>query len=98
MYKRQIQVVLHEVAHSWDPQSAAFRKLSGWTGSQQKGWKFKSSAKFTDDYGKTSPLEDFATSFAAVFMHAVGLQYLGGPGASAIPSKVNWIKSFLRRV
>ena len=52
----------------WDYQSKG-EEVSSWqTESNDGGWAYNSSANFMRDYGRTNPLEDFATTFAAYFM------------------------------
>lgn len=104
-----LQTVLHEFGHNWDnenPLWSEFMGISDWVNSnpgtnhvsgdsQTESWWYDSQATFARDYGKTSPTEDFATSFAAYFMDRIGRTYLGGPGATNVPEKMLFISQFL---
>jgi hypothetical protein len=63
--------IIHELGHNWDtkdenPTIRDFYELSHWR--KIKGaWTFNPAAAFARDYGKTSPFEDFATSFEVYF-------------------------------
>ena len=103
------QAVFHEIGHNWDsenPDWDGFKELSGWSQSARLfanpnfvlstdgNWYHETTATFAWDYGKTNPVEDFATSFAAYFMDYSGESYLNS-GAPNIPDKWDFIDNFL---
>jgi RTX calcium-binding nonapeptide repeat (4 copies) len=74
------RTVVHEVGHNWDEPSenrfaATFRAQSGWHTGHRRGdvqstdgnWWYSPAATFACDYGRTNPLEDFATSVEVAF-------------------------------
>lgn len=99
--------VAHELAHNWDnenPEWQAFRALSGWTNSDPdsphyvksldgKWWYLRARENdFARDYGKTNPLEDFATTFEAYFLDELGHTQPDGPRNSEV--KNDFMTSF----
>jgi Ca2+-binding RTX toxin-like protein len=87
-----------------------FRQISGWlqlpagigiwsSGTQyaqaQDNWWYVSTSEFARDYGRTDPLEDFATAFAAYFMDEMGRPYTGIPGPAGIPNKMGYMENFV---
>ncbi len=98
------QTVFHEIAHNWDDENdewGDWKDLSGWQRGGLFGlgeWQHDADAVFARDYGETNPLEDFATSFAAVFMFDMGETYSGEGAISSleeIEEKVDFIHAFL---
>jgi hypothetical protein len=106
-----LQVILHEIGHNWDdenPRWNDFLALSGWRNTRpfstagyvetteydQTWWRLEGAA-FARDYGAVHPVEDFATAFAAYFTDYAGWQFRGGPGAAAIPAKMQLIDAWL---
>ncbi|MFO0841536.1 MAG: calcium-binding protein [Gemmataceae bacterium] len=89
-----------------------FRGLSGWQRHDNGGgsrfppdgyrlsgdgqWDYRANAAFPRDYGRKSPLEDFADSFAAYFMRRAGLPAEANPANA--PAKVTWVDNFLNTV
>lgn len=102
-----VQTVLHETAHNWDEQESnsrinAFRDLSGWRTSAASGyvqsndkqWYHRSNAEFYRDYGRSNPLEDYATTFEAYFLLSSGKENYDS--LRKIWSKVNNVGEFVQ--
>ena len=110
-----LQTFLHEIGHNWDdenPQWQTFKDISNWTDSNPNNnnyatsndgnWWYHTTATFAREYGQENPKEDFATAFAAYFVHEMGLPYQGTwkdanntIGWSAIPEKIDFIDDWL---
>jgi len=63
--------VIHELAHNWDetdenPSFGDFVEISHWRKVAGE-WTFTPGTEFAREYGKTNPLEDFATSVEVYF-------------------------------
>ncbi|MEA2707892.1 MAG: hypothetical protein QOF78_493 [Phycisphaerales bacterium] len=63
--------IIHEIGHNWDetdenPSFGTFNEISHWrrVGGQ---WQFQPGTLFARDYGKTNPVEDFATALEVYF-------------------------------
>ena len=63
--------MIHELAHNWDdpdenPTFGEFNEISHWrrVGSE---WEYDTTVPFAREYGKTNPVEDFATSVEVYF-------------------------------
>ena len=92
--------VAHELAHNWDdasenPYIASFRSQSGWTQgpynsqlavSTDRLWQYNRNATFARDYGRTNPLEDFATTIEVL---------VGQPAGQNISGKLAVMNRFL---
>jgi len=92
-------IVVHEMGHSW--QGAAddtLRDINGWTQDPPNGWQFSYIAaqggwyylantydSFIDDYARTNPGEDYATTFAYLF--TVGAD----PEDAGMVAKLEWM-------
>jgi Ca2+-binding RTX toxin-like protein len=68
--------MVHELGHNWDdvhenPTIGQFFDISRW---RKRGgtWTYDTTSDFANDYGRTDPLEDFATSFEVYFSQAKG--------------------------
>ncbi|HAN98565.1 MAG TPA: hypothetical protein DCQ98_14530 [Planctomycetaceae bacterium] len=85
-----IMTLIHEIGHRFQTLDPGFLELSNWT-ETSSGWVPFTFNNFAEAYGKTNPYEDYATCFAAIFLHRAGLPYERGPGYSAIPDKAAWI-------
>jgi len=102
-------IVVHEFAHNWDTENgkyAEWKGLSGWVAGSNPGlgqslssdgkWVYNSDDPFARDYGKTNPLEDFATSFEAYFALKSGtLSYFD---LVRLTPKLNFIGLFITRM
>lgn len=89
-----VQVTLHEIGHNTHTIANSFLRLSGWN-NELGFWAHRASAKFARDYGSTNPYEDYASVFAAHFMDAGNLTFVGGPGAKAVQHKIKWLRNYL---
>lgn len=99
------RIMFHEIGHNWDNENDnwdAFKGLSGWRQSSAPGytqstdgdWWYQSSATFARNYGKTNPMEDFATYFAKVMMEDNGMDYPEGSGGGSVQSKEDFFDAF----
>jgi hypothetical protein len=99
--------VIHEVAHNWDNENARWSRWlarSGWVQrttpragevlSKDGRWVYSATAVFASDYGKTNPMEDFATAFEAYYKLKTGT--LPPQQQADLSSKLNFIESFVR--
>ena len=100
------QVIFHEVGHNWErenPRWDDFKEISGWTledmsdnPDYQRGrvgnWYHLADANFARSYGRSNPVEDFATSFAAYFTDSIGER---SARANPIPLKMAFIEDFI---
>ena len=100
------QVIFHEVGHNWErenPNWEDFKAISGWTledmsdnPDYQRGrvgnWYHLADADFARFYGRSNPVEDFATSFAAYFTDSIGER---SARANPIPAKMAFIEDFI---
>ena len=100
------QVIFHEVGHNWErenPNWEDFKAISGWTledmsdnPDYQRGrvgnWYHLADADFARFYGRSNPVEDFATSFAAYFTDSIGERSVR---ANPIPAKMAFIEDFI---
>jgi hypothetical protein len=81
------QTAIHEIGHNFDEEfnASTWRALSGWTrddksndpnyrrgGDASGNWWHLRSASFASNYARTNPNEDFAETFASVFMRKGG--------------------------
>ena len=95
------QTVFHEIAHNWDKENddwGTWKGLSGWKKNAFGNWTHDTDAVFARDYGETNPMEDFATTFAAVFMFGMGETYSGDGAISSlneISAKESFMNDFL---
>jgi hypothetical protein len=55
-------------------------------------WYYLADSDFARFYGRSNPLEDFATSFAAYFTDSIGERFAG---ANPIPAKMAFIEDFI---
>ena len=65
------ETVIHELAHNWDepdenPSFGEFNEISHWRRPTGE-WEYDESVAFAREYGKTNPVEDFATSVEVYF-------------------------------
>jgi Ca2+-binding RTX toxin-like protein len=106
------QTVYHEIGHNWDnegPLWNQFLALSDWRQGRQLGdaspafdvsldgnWSYAAGATFARSYGRTNPMEDFATAFARYFMDYDGRPYQGGN--TNISAKLDLIDDMLDQV
>lgn len=68
----------------------------GYTQSNDEQWWFDSGATFVRDYGKTNPMEDFATVFTAHLADYAGQTYeFGSYNASNLAPKFGFMDTFL---
>ena len=67
---------------------------SGYTESTDGDWWYQSSATFARNYGRTNPMEDFATYFAKVMMEDNGMDYNEGSGGGSVASKDAFFDAF----
>jgi hypothetical protein len=80
-----VRTVFHEMGHNWDKEHGSlstWKNLSGWTKwkkhdpayqtSLNGNWRHRRNANFVSDYAKNVPEDDFADTFAAIFMDARG--------------------------
>jgi Ca2+-binding RTX toxin-like protein len=101
------EAVIHEVAHNWDnenPRWTRWLATSGWVQKSKPGpgqvrsedgkWVYSENAVFASDYGKTNPMEDFATAFEALYRRKTGT--LPPDQESALRIKLNFIEAFVR--
>ena len=68
--------IVHELGHNWDtvdenPTVGTFFDISHWR-KTNGSWTYDPNSDFASDYGRTDPLEDFATSFETYFSQAKG--------------------------
>ncbi|MEO6436823.1 MAG: hypothetical protein ABIP55_13825 [Tepidisphaeraceae bacterium] len=83
--------IVHELGHNYDETTEnatieQFRGISRWS-EQFNRWSYSGSAGFASEYGKTNPMEDFATSLEVYFSQT--------RAASLWQSKWNYIDGFL---
>jgi hypothetical protein len=97
--------VFHEIGHFWDEpgevrSNSDFRAVSDWRRSASPGyrvsgdgdWFFRNDASFASNYGRSNPMEDFATTFAAYFLDTTGRS----PGSDdGIPQKAAYMRRFV---
>jgi hypothetical protein len=103
-----LSTVFHEIGHNWDNEGSiweAFKGLSGWiqpgwgqnlTGYVPSGdgqWWHRANATFARNYGKTNPMEDFATVFEAVMCDFAGV--IDGVSVNSFSAKALLVNSML---
>lgn len=104
------RIMFHEVGHNWDDENDNWddwKDISNWTGflwpwestagltgSTDGDWWHDSSATFARNYGRTNPMEDFATYFAKVMMEDNGMTYNGGSGGGTSAAKEQFMDDF----
>jgi Ca2+-binding RTX toxin-like protein len=102
-----VACVIHEIGHNWDEQETnskinAFRDLSGWRTSAASGyvqstdkqWYHRSNAEFYEDYGRTNPREDYATTFEAYVLYNSGK--VSYSSVSKIWPKINNVSEYVQ--
>ena len=83
-----LRSVFHEMGHNWDNEHGSYstwKKLSGWKKHKKNNiayqdsldgkWRHRRSAYFVSDYAKNNPKDDFAETFAAIFMDKRGATF-----------------------
>jgi Ca2+-binding RTX toxin-like protein len=83
--------IAHELAHNWDtndenPTFGDFIEISRWRRRVGR-WTYDPDADFANDYGRTNPYEDFATSFEVYFDQS--------KGPALWQSKWNYMNTFI---
>jgi Ca2+-binding RTX toxin-like protein len=94
-----LDLIVHEIGHSWQGLTDDdLLDISGWTDNPPEGWPFSHIAaqggwyylfsaydSFIDDYARTNPWEDFATTFAYLFTIGVDHDNAG------VEDKLEWM-------
>lgn len=93
------KLIIHEMGHSWqDATDDTLLEISGWTDNPPNGWQFSYIAaqggwyylasaydSFIDEYARTNPWEDFATTFAQLFIVGADHEDAG------VDAKLEWM-------
>lgn len=101
-----IRLVVHELAHNWDNENSKWSNwlaLSGWVKTRTAGpgqtlsrdgnWVHNDTAVFARDYGRTNPMEDFATAFEALYQLKTGT--LSVTQQTLLADKLNFLGLFI---